>query len=108
MRKMMMVVCLLTFGVVAGYAAYGPLNAHTASAISTASSALTSTEDKAADTFSGRISFMDGKYVLVSDTETFQLDDQDRAKAFDGKNVLVTGTLDAASKTIHVADIKAA
>jgi hypothetical protein len=108
MRKLTMVVCLLAFGAVVGFTAFRPLNAQTASAISTADSARPTADAKSADTFAGRISLMDGKYVLVSDTETFQLDDQNKAKAFDGKNVNVTGTLDAATKTIHVADIKAA
>jgi len=37
-----------------------------------------------------------------------ELDDQKTPEEFAGKNVTVTGSLDAASKTIHVANIKAA
>ena len=108
MRKLTMFVCLLAFGVVVAFTAFRPLNAQTEPAVSAANSALPTAEAKSAKSFSGRISLMDGKYVLVSDTDTFQLDDQEKAKAFDGKTVSVTGTLDADTKTIHVADIKAA
>jgi hypothetical protein len=108
MKKLTILVCLLAFGAVIGFTAFHPLNAETASEISTARAALPAAEAEAAKSFTGRISLMDGKYVLVSETDTFQLDDQERAKAFDGKTVSVTGTLDADTKTIHVADIKAA
>ena len=37
-----------------------------------------------------------------------QLDDQARAKQFEGKQVQVTGSLDSSSQTIKVQDIKAA
>lgn len=61
------------------------------------------------DAFTGRISQADGKYVLVDDAQkaTFQLDDQEKAKQFDGKNVKVTGSLDTTTNTIHVAEIVA-
>ena len=108
MKKLMLFVCLLAFGVVIGFTAFHPLNAETATTISTASAAQPAAEAESAKSFSGRISLMDGKYVLVSGTDTFQLDDQERAKAFDGQSVNVTGTLDVETKTIHVADIKAA
>ena len=108
MKKLTMFVCLLAFGVVVAFTAFRPLNAQTEATISAANSALPAAEANAAKSFAGRISLMDGKYVLVSATETFQLDDQEKAKAFDGQNVSVTGTLDDATKTIHVAEIKAA
>jgi lipopolysaccharide export system protein LptA len=51
----------------------------------------------------------DGKYVLVDMSgTTFQLDDQDNAKKFDGKVVKVSGTVDTSSNTIHVTEIKPA
>lgn len=53
---------------------------------------------------------MGGKYVLfdgVSKT-VYQLDDQTKPEQFAGQRVRVTGTLDKATKTIHVTDIKAA
>jgi Protein of unknown function (DUF5818) len=51
-----------------------------------------------------------GKYVLFNPgTKTiYQLDDQAKPVEFAGDKVTVTGTLDKATKTIHVSDIKAA
>ena len=53
---------------------------------------------------------MGGKYVLFNAaSKTFYgLDDQTKPEEFAGKNVKVTGTLDSATKTIHVESIKAA
>jgi len=53
---------------------------------------------------------MGGKYVLFNGaSKTFyQLDDQTKPQPFAGQKVQVTGTLDKATNTIHVADIKAA
>ena len=53
---------------------------------------------------------MGGKYVLFNAaSKTFyELDDQTKPEEFAGKNVKVTGTLDSATKTIHVESIKAA
>jgi hypothetical protein len=53
---------------------------------------------------------MGGKYVLFNGASKsfYQLDDQTKPKQFAGQKVQVTGTLDKASKTIHVTDIKAA
>jgi Protein of unknown function (DUF5818) len=50
------------------------------------------------------------KYVLYDGaTKTvYQLDDQTKPEAFAGAKVKVTGTLDDATKTIHVTSIKAA
>ena len=49
------------------------------------------------------------KYVLFEADKTFyQLDDQKKPASFAGQKVEVTGTLDKASKTIHVTGIKAA
>jgi hypothetical protein len=52
---------------------------------------------------------MGGKLVLYdAGTKTvYQLDDQDKPKDFAGQKVKVTGSLDKATKTIHVATIKA-
>ena len=38
----------------------------------------------------------------------FYLDDQDKAKQFEGKNVKVIGVLEASTNTIHVTEIVAA
>jgi hypothetical protein len=53
---------------------------------------------------------MGAKYVLYdADTKTvYKLSDQKRPEQFAGDKVEVTGTLDKATKTIHVTDIKAA
>ena len=49
------------------------------------------------------------KLVLFkADTTFYQLDDQKKPEPFAGQKVEVTGTLDKATKTIHVAAIKAA
>ena len=47
------------------------------------------------------------KFVLydAATKTTYQLDDQKKPEAFAGEKVKVTGTLDAATKTIHVTDI---
>ncbi len=52
---------------------------------------------------------MGGQYTLFdAATKTaYQLDDQKKTAAFAGAKVTVTGTLDKATKTIHVASIKA-
>jgi hypothetical protein len=49
------------------------------------------------------------KYVLFkADKSFYQLDDQKKPEPFAGQKVEVTGTLNKATKTIHVTDIKAA
>jgi hypothetical protein len=49
------------------------------------------------------------KYVLFKADKTFyQLDDQKKPAPFAGRKVEVTGTLDRATKSIHVTEIKAA
>ncbi len=53
---------------------------------------------------------MGGKYILFNPaTKTvYQLDDQTKPVDFAGAKVKVTGTLDKATKTIHVTGIQAA
>ena len=47
------------------------------------------------------------KYVLkAGDTTTYQLDDQDRAKRYQDKQVLVVGRLDADKHTFHIESIE--
>jgi Protein of unknown function (DUF5818) len=63
----------------------------------------------AAQAFTGTIMKSGDNYVLkTADNMTYQLDDQARAKQFEGKQVQVTGSLDSGSGTIKVQDIKAA
>jgi uncharacterized protein YhfF len=49
------------------------------------------------------------KYVLfnAAGKTVYQLDDQKKPVQFAGKKVVVSGTLDKATSTIHVTDIKA-
>lgn len=65
---------------------------------------------QAAQTFTGTIAKSGGKLVLkdMASKSEYQLDDQQKAQSFVGKNVKVTGTLDAQSNTIHVSDIQEA
>lgn len=53
---------------------------------------------------------MGGKYVLFDPASktVYELDDQSKPEQFAGQQVKVTGTLDKATKTIHVTAIKAA
>jgi len=66
-------------------------------------------KQNAAHSCKGTIVKEGDKYVLKgADSVTYQLDDQDRAKNYEGKQVQVTGTLDSKSGTIHVQDVKVA
>jgi len=52
-----------------------------------------------------------GQYALLVDKQAgtgFFLDDQAKAQKFEGQNVKVIGTLDAANHLIHVSDIQPA
>lgn len=62
---------------------------------------------QSARSFEGKISKSGDKMVLKeSATQTsYQLDDQDKAKQFEGKNVKVMATLDASTNTLHIVDI---
>lgn len=57
------------------------------------------------NTFSGTVVKAGGKYVLKNDTMTYQLDDQVKARQFEGKQVSVMGNLDKSTSVIHVSDI---
>jgi len=59
--------------------------------------------------FQGTIVKSKDKYILQDQTSgaTYQLDNQDKAKEFAGKDVKVTGTLDPSTNTIQVSDIQA-
>jgi len=51
----------------------------------------------------------DGKFVLVESSGTmYQLDDQDAAKKYESRKVIVSGTVDTSGSTIHVTSIKPA
>jgi hypothetical protein len=63
-------------------------------------------------TFLGKIvKAQNGKYAILTDEQTGKgayLDDQEKAKLFEGKNVKVTGVLMASTNMIHVTDIEPA
>ena len=65
------------------------------------------TED--AKPFNGTIVKVKGKFVLKDATTkmSYQLDDQDKAKQFEGKQVKVIGKLDLDTNLIHVENIEA-
>lgn len=66
------------------------------------------TQTQDAKPFNGIIMKEKGKLIL-KDTTTkvnYQLDDQDKAKAFVGKQVKVTGKLDLETNLIHVESIE--
>lgn len=77
---------------------------------SSPSSSASSSSSMSGDsqTFTGKIAKAGGKYVLKDSatSSTYTLDDQDRAKQYEGKTVKVTGKLDASSNTIRVAAIE--
>ena len=61
------------------------------------------------NTFSGKIrKASEGKFVLedASKSTSFTLDNQKLAKKFEGKNVVVTGTLDQTNNVLHVKKIE--
>jgi hypothetical protein len=63
----------------------------------------------AAQSFTGTVMKSGDTYVLkTADNMTYQLDDQTRAKQFEGKQVQVNGSLDSSNNTIKVQDIKQA
>ena len=58
-------------------------------------------------TFSGKVAKAGGKFVLrdTASNTMYVLDDEGKAKPFEGQEVKVSGTLDAQTKTIHVSSI---
>ena len=117
MKNLWLLLCLVALGVIGGvtlltptrvYAADGP----TVSSLSATTAVSAKEETKA---FTGKViqaQTQDGKtiYALQESTSQnlFMLDDQEKAKQFEGKDVKVTGTMDTASNVIHVVDIQAA
>lgn len=67
----------------------------------------TPSSQQSARSFEGKIQKSGDKLVLQDSASqtSYQLDDQDKAKQFEGKNVKVMGTVDSASNTLHVIDI---
>lgn len=69
-------------------------------------------EQQKTQTFVGKIvKARNGQYALLTDEQTGKgayLDDQEKAKQFEGKMVKVTGVLEASKSLIHVSDIQLA
>jgi hypothetical protein len=64
-------------------------------------------DSPAAQTFTGTIVKDGGRYILkASGTNVYELDDQEQAKQYEGKQVKVAGTLDAAGNRLHVTSIE--
>jgi Protein of unknown function (DUF5818) len=64
-------------------------------------------EQPAAPTFMGTIIKNGSRYVLkVASNSVYQLDDQDKAKQYEGEQVTITGTLDADGKSLHITSIE--
>jgi Protein of unknown function (DUF5818) len=68
-------------------------------------STAASTSSAQSQPFTGTVVKAGDKYVLKTTDATYQLDDQDKAKKFDGQQVKVTGALDKSTSTIHISDI---
>ncbi len=112
MKKVNLFVLLVALGVIAWAVPATSAKAVTHNAVLTAQQEEPSepaAQEAESQTFTGQIVNHDGKYTLKGDDgKTYQLDDQEKAKSFDGKNVNVTGTLDEESMTIHVEEIEEA
>jgi hypothetical protein len=64
-------------------------------------------QPRAAQTFTGTIVKDAGRYILkVSSTTLYQLDDQEKAKQYEGKQVKIEGTLDANGNDLHITSIE--
>jgi flagellar basal body-associated protein FliL len=62
--------------------------------------------DTQTQNFSGAVVKAGEHYVLKTDKMTYQLDDETKAKQFEGKQVTVNGTLDKSTGVIRVTDIQ--
>lgn len=61
----------------------------------------------AAQTFTGTIVKDGSRYILkVSGNNVYQLDDQDKARRYNGKRVRIEGTLDANGNSVHITSIE--
>jgi Protein of unknown function (DUF5818) len=112
MKKVNLLVVFVTLGVLAWV-----IPAHTAQAVAVGpaisaqqnETAAQESETPSVQTFMGQIMQHEGKYVLQGEGDKiYQLDDQEKVKPFDGKNVKVSGTLDEESSIIHVTNIEEA
>jgi hypothetical protein len=65
------------------------------------------TQPPAAQIFTGTIVKDGMRYVLkVASNSVYQLDDQERARQYEGKQVKIAGTLDATGNSLHITSIE--
>ncbi|MFB3921118.1 MAG: DUF5818 domain-containing protein [Terriglobia bacterium] len=113
MKNLTLVVCLLALGLIAGRSpGFANLaNTNHATTLTTINASSAGDETQETKTFVGLIGKLDDGRLAFQEKSTntvYLLDDQEKAKEFAGKNVKITGTLDAATSTIHVKDIQPA
>jgi FlaG/FlaF family flagellin (archaellin) len=79
----------------------------TSTAPQTAQPPVDAQSQQATQSFEGKISKSGDKLVLkdASTQTAYQLDDQDKAKQFEGQSVKVSGTMDSSTNTLHIVDI---
>lgn len=66
-----------------------------------------SQQESAAQVFTGTIVKDEARYVLkAADGASYQLDDQEKAKRYEGKQVKIVGTIDAHGATLHISSIE--
>lgn len=67
----------------------------------------TTNSQPSARAFEGRIQKSAGEFVLQESAtrNSYRLDDQDKAKRFEGKDVRVMATMDTTNNNLHVIDI---
>lgn len=77
---------------------------------STPGQASTTGQADSARSFDGKITKSGDEYVLQDNatSTSYKLDDQSKAKEYEGKNVKVMATMDPSSNTLHVVDITSA
>ena len=67
-------------------------------------------DQQKSQTFVGKvIKLKDGRFALLTDAQAGKgayLDDQQKAAPFEGKNVKITGTLEASTGLIHISNIE--
>jgi hypothetical protein len=64
-------------------------------------------QQSTAQSVNGTIIKVGGKYVLETpDNLAYQLDDQEKARQYEGKHVKVTGSLDRATGILHVKSVE--
>jgi DNA-nicking Smr family endonuclease len=64
-------------------------------------------QESSAQVFTGTIVKDEARYVLkAADGASYQLDDQEKAKLYEGKQVKIVGSIDAHGTTLHITSIE--